>query len=86
MSDGCQPFNMPPPAEALFDSTKIAIVGNGHCASSCALLAITMAKEEGSKMVVYGGKSNVPQSYCGTIGGQSSDFSQMDTEIKVRAH
>ena len=45
---------------------------------------ITMAKEEGAKTVVYGGKSDVQQQYCGTVGGQSTDFSTIDTEIKVR--
>lgn len=42
-----------------------------------------MAKEEGSKTVVVGGKKDVTQQYCGTVGGQSSDFSTMDTEVKV---
>lgn len=42
-----------------------------------------MAKEEGSKTVVVGGKSDVPQQYCGTVGGQSTDFSTIDTEVKV---
>lgn len=43
-----------------------------------------MAKEEGAKTVVYGGKKGVQQEYCGTVGGQSTDFSTIDTEIKVR--
>ena len=43
-----------------------------------------MAKEEGAKTVVVGGKSDVGQQFCGTVGGQSSDFSTMDTEVKVR--
>ena len=43
-----------------------------------------MNKEEGSKTVVVGGKSDVQQQYCGTVGGQSTDFSTIDTEIKVR--
>ena len=45
-----------------------------------------MAKEEGSKTVVYGGRKDVKQEYCGTVGGQSTDFSTIDTEIKVRCH
>lgn len=43
-----------------------------------------MAKEEGAKTVVVGGKQDVQQQFCGTVGGQSTDFSDMDTEIKVR--
>lgn len=44
-----------------------------------------MAKEEGAKTVVVGGKVDVQQEYCGTVGGQSTDFSTMDTEVKVGA-
>lgn len=43
-----------------------------------------MNKEEGSPTVVLGGKKDVQQQYCGTVGGQSTDFSTMDTEVKVR--
>lgn len=42
-----------------------------------------MSKLEGSKTVVVGGKKDTPQQYCGTVGGQSTDFSTMDTEVKV---
>ena len=42
-----------------------------------------MAKEDGVRTVVIGGKQDVPQDYCGTVGGQSTDFSTIDTEIKV---
>ena len=42
-----------------------------------------MAKSEGSKTVVVGGKSDTPQKYCGIVGGQSLDFSTIDSEIKV---
>lgn len=42
-----------------------------------------MAKEEGVKTVVIGGKSDVQQAYCGTVGGQSTVFSELDTEVKV---
>lgn len=43
-----------------------------------------MAKEEGSKTVVIGGRQGVEQRYCGTVGGQSTDFSTIDTEVKVK--
>ncbi|KAJ6467652.1 hypothetical protein C8R47DRAFT_1152330, partial [Mycena vitilis] len=38
--------------------------------------------QEGVKTVFMGGKIDVQQEYCGTIGGQSTDFSTIDTEIK----
>ncbi|KAM5543570.1 hypothetical protein V8D89_002821 [Ganoderma adspersum] len=79
----CQPFAVDPPAAPLFAARKVAIVGNGRCASSCAMFAITMAKLEGAKTVVVGGKKTVPQQYCGTIGGQSTDFSTVDSLVKT---
>lgn len=81
----CQPESFPyaPPTEALFDTSKVVIVSNGRCASSCSLFSITMAKLEGAKTVVVGGKSNVKQQYCGIVGGQSTNFKGMDTEVKT---
>lgn len=46
-------------------------------------IQITMSKWDGVKTVVVGGKKDVPQQYCGVVGGQSTDFSTIDTEIKV---
>ncbi|KAH8114000.1 hypothetical protein DFH11DRAFT_1509631 [Phellopilus nigrolimitatus] len=79
----CQPFDQTPPDAPLFDTKKVVIVSNGRCASSCSLFSVTMSKEEGSKTVVVGGKKDVIQQYCGTVGGQSSDFTTMDTEVKT---
>ncbi|KAJ7485636.1 hypothetical protein FB451DRAFT_1027378 [Mycena latifolia] len=79
----CQPFSATPPDIALFNSSKIAIVSNGRCASSCSLFSITMSKEEGVRTVVVGGAADIKQEYCGTVGGQSTDFSTIDTEIKT---
>ncbi|KAG7095399.1 hypothetical protein E1B28_006152 [Marasmius oreades] len=79
----CQPFSSPPPDVALFDISKVAIVSNGRCASSCSLFSVTMKKLEGAKTVVVGGKKDVQQEYCGTVGGQSTDFATIDTEIKT---
>ncbi|KAF7345744.1 Peptidase S41 family protein ustP [Mycena venus] len=85
LGQDCQPefFTTTPPDVALFNSSKVIIISNGRCASSCSLFSITMAKEEGVKMVVVGGKNDVQQEYCGTVGGQSADFSSIDTEIKT---
>lgn len=43
-----------------------------------------MSKLEGAKTVVLGGKQGVKQQYCGVVGGQSTDFSRIDSEIKVQ--
>jgi hypothetical protein len=42
-----------------------------------------MSKLEGVKTVVVGGKRDVRQQYCGVVGGQSTDYSTIDTEIKT---
>ncbi|CAA7259117.1 unnamed protein product [Cyclocybe aegerita] len=78
----CQPFRWDPPDRPLFKPKDVLIVSNGRCASSCSLFSITMAKEDGVKTTVFGGKSGVPQEYCGTVGGQSSGFADVDTEIR----
>ena len=41
----CQPFDYEAPAEALFDPKKVAIVGNGRCASSCSLFSVSVSRE-----------------------------------------
>ena len=46
------------------------------------VLQITMQKHEGARTAVYGGNKLLPQQYCGIVGGQSTDFSTIDTEIK----
>lgn len=53
-------------------------IGSKKC-----LTQITMSKSEGVRTAVMGGKHGVPQEYCGTVGGQSTDFSMVDTEVKV---
>ncbi|KAJ7242900.1 hypothetical protein C8J57DRAFT_1084010 [Mycena rebaudengoi] len=75
-------FLVPPPDIQLFEPSKIAIVSNGRCASSCALFSITMSKEDGVKVVVVGGRNSVKQQYCGTVGGEATGFATIDTEIK----
>ncbi|KAK0458953.1 uncharacterized protein EV420DRAFT_1541517 [Desarmillaria tabescens] len=76
-------YTTPPPDKGLFDGSQVVIVSNGRCASSCSLFSVTMAKLEGSKTVVVGGKNDVDQKFCGVVGGQSTDFSTIDSEIKT---
>ncbi|KAJ4483317.1 hypothetical protein J3R30DRAFT_3285060 [Lentinula aciculospora] len=78
----CQPFDVEPPQKGLFIAKDVVIISNGRCASSCSLFSITMSKLEGVRTVVVGGKQETPQQYCGVVGGQSTDFSTIDTEIK----
>ena len=41
LGQSCQPFSLDPPTEELFDPKKVAIVGNGRCASSCSLFSVS---------------------------------------------
>jgi hypothetical protein len=41
-----------------------------------------MAKEEGTKIAVVGGSTYWAQQYAGTVGGQSTSFTVIDSEIK----
>jgi hypothetical protein len=47
------------------------------------VLQIALSKHYNVTTVVVGGKKDTTQQYTGTVGGQSSDFSTMDTEVKV---
>ncbi|KAH8099441.1 hypothetical protein BXZ70DRAFT_1009250 [Cristinia sonorae] len=80
--DRCQPFWVDMPTKPIFPTNKVAIVSNGRCASTCAMLSIAMSKQEGSKTVVVGGVDNVKQQYCGIVGGESTDFVAMDFSVK----
>jgi len=42
-----------------------------------------MNKLEGSKTVVVGGKQDVQQQYCGTVGGQSTDSDTILSDVAV---
>ncbi|KAF9051848.1 hypothetical protein BJ165DRAFT_1413781 [Panaeolus papilionaceus] len=53
---------------------EIALFDTKKVAITRSLVQITMSKYEGSKTVVQ---------YCGVVGGQSSKFVTMDTEIKT---
>ncbi|KAJ6630012.1 hypothetical protein B0H10DRAFT_1939260 [Mycena sp. CBHHK59/15] len=72
-------FDFTPPDFALFNASKVVIVSTGWCASSCStfsvcgdlLFQVAMSKEEGVKTVVVGGKNDVKQEYCGTVGGST---------------
>lgn len=38
----CQPFSSAPPDTALFDPSKVVIVSNGRCGSSCSLFSVSL--------------------------------------------
>lgn len=42
-----------------------------------------MKEKHGVRVAVIGGKQGETQQYTGTVGGQSSDFSTLDSEIRT---
>lgn len=44
---------------------------------------ITMNKLEGARVAVVGGRNTSEQQYTGTVGGQSIDFSTLQSEFKT---
>ncbi|QRW11559.1 peptidase family S41 protein [Ceratobasidium sp. AG-Ba] len=83
VGDICLPFGLTPPSTQPFKFENIAIMTNGRCASSCSLFSITMATRYKVKTVVVGGRPGTVQQYCGVVGGQSSNFAAMDSEVKT---
>ncbi|PVF94674.1 hypothetical protein CPB86DRAFT_800281 [Serendipita vermifera] len=69
LGDECLPFLGAVPDEPWFPIENIGI--------------ITMQKKEGAKVAVVGGRQSVPQQYTGTVGGQSTSFAAIDSEIKT---
>ncbi|KAG6918602.1 hypothetical protein DXG01_013013 [Tephrocybe rancida] len=93
----CQPsgFLDGAPEVPLFNSSSVVIVSNGSVSLGQIITRllvgltiqfpaqITMSKHEGVRTVVVGGKKGTTQQYCGTVGGQSTDYSTIDSEIKT---
>lgn len=69
------------PTDPFFKSENLVLLSNGRCGSSCALFSVLLAKKQGVTTVVTGGISDVPQQYCGYIGGESVRFSDIDTAL-----
>ncbi|KAF8598569.1 hypothetical protein BDV93DRAFT_498597 [Ceratobasidium sp. AG-I] len=81
--DTCFPFDLTAPSTKPFEFENIAIMTNGQCASSCSLFSIIMHTKHNVRTVVVGGKPGTVQQYCGVVGGQSSNFAAMDSEVKT---
>lgn len=70
------------PSSPLYDLSKIAIVGNGNCASTCALFTTVMKEQHNVKVYVYGGNPTTSQmEYKGMAGAQVLEWADLDSEI-----
>ncbi|KAB5588032.1 Peptidase family s41 domain containing protein [Ceratobasidium theobromae] len=83
VGDQCLPFASTPPTTKPFEFENIAIMSNGRCASACSLFSILMHTKYNVKTVVVGGKPQVPQEYCGFVGGQALNYVTLDSEVKA---
>ncbi|KAL7414430.1 hypothetical protein BDY24DRAFT_385182 [Mrakia frigida] len=70
------------PTTQPYDLTKVAIVGNGNCASTCATFTTLMSELHNTRMYIYGGSPSVETiQYKGMAGNQVLDWADLDTEI-----
>ncbi|KAJ7178031.1 hypothetical protein C8R46DRAFT_1174054 [Mycena filopes] len=82
--DTCElAFVVPMPDTPPFPLTNIAIVGNGNCASTCAMFTTLMNEKEHSKMVVFGGKPFENVEFKGMAGNQVLEWFDIDSEVKT---
>ncbi|KAH8986939.1 hypothetical protein EDB86DRAFT_2809239 [Lactarius hatsudake] len=73
-----------------FDLNKVAIIGNGYCASTCAMFTTVMFERHQTKMAVFGGNTSQSIQFKGTspsmicvAGNQVLEWVDLDTEIKT---
>lgn len=79
-ADRCTPWRVDPPGIQPFDFGKILIVGNGQCASACALFTSIMQELHGVKVANFGAAK---KSHSGMAAGIVLNWSVLDSEVKV---
>jgi len=62
---------------------NIALVGNGNCASTCALFSTLMSERLKTKTAVFGGRPGQHIEYKGMAGNQVLAWVDLDSEIKT---
>jgi len=67
----------------LFRPENIILLSDGRCGSACAVFSVLLAKKHNVTTVVVGGKSGVPQQYCGFVGGETVSFKDIDNALKT---
>ncbi|EUC56044.1 peptidase S41 family protein [Rhizoctonia solani AG-3 Rhs1AP] len=81
--DTCTPYNVDLPAEPFLPPSKIIIVGNGYCASTCAMFTGIAYEKLGIKIATFGGNSDAAMNFNGLAGNQVMEWADLDTEIKT---
>uniref|UniRef100_A0A8H8CIE2 Tail specific protease domain-containing protein n=1 Tax=Psilocybe cubensis TaxID=181762 RepID=A0A8H8CIE2_PSICU len=81
--DTCtESFSQAIPETPPFDLSKVAIVSNGNCASTCAMFSTLMFERHNTKIAVFGGKPGENVEFKGMAGNQVLEWADLDTEIK----
>ncbi|KAI9438205.1 hypothetical protein H4582DRAFT_2148664 [Lactarius indigo] len=81
--DICPALNVNIPTTPPFDLNKVAIIGNGNCASTCALFTTVMFERHQTKIAVFGGNPSQSIQFKGMAGNQVLEWAELDTEIKT---
>ncbi|KZV96492.1 hypothetical protein EXIGLDRAFT_424620 [Exidia glandulosa HHB12029] len=84
--DTCVQFTYPPdlalPVDPPFPLKDVVVVGNGNCASTCALFTTLLHEKQNVRMAVFGSKPGGQVEYKGMAGNQVLEWADLDTEIK----
>ncbi|CAE6488096.1 unnamed protein product [Rhizoctonia solani] len=81
--DICTPYDVDLPAEPFLPASKIIIVGNGECASTCALFTGVAYERLGIKVATFGGNPGAAMNFNGMAGNQVLEWADLDSEIKT---
>ncbi|KAG8716773.1 hypothetical protein FRC08_008828 [Ceratobasidium sp. 394] len=81
--DVCTPYDVQLPAGPAFPASKILIVGNGQCGSTCALFTGVAYERLGIKVITFGGNARAPMNFNGLAGNQVLEWANLDSEIKT---
>ncbi|KAH9849012.1 hypothetical protein C2E23DRAFT_841425 [Lenzites betulinus] len=71
------------PDDPPFDLSKVIIVTNSWCGSTCAMFTTLMHERHNTPIVVFGGNALLPIQYKGTAGNQVLEWTDIDTEVKT---
>ncbi|KAJ9127060.1 hypothetical protein QFC24_001293 [Naganishia onofrii] len=79
-ADSCTPWNVDVPAEQPFDLSRVIIVGNANCASTCSAFTTLMHELHGVKIVNFGAAKGA---YSGMAGAEVLEWDALDSEFKT---
>ncbi|KAH7099194.1 hypothetical protein BKA62DRAFT_807097 [Auriculariales sp. MPI-PUGE-AT-0066] len=85
--DTCQQYGFDDtlvlPEQPIFPLKDVVVVGNGDCASTCALFTTLLSEKSGVKEYVFGVRPGLTVEYKGMAGNQVMDWPVLATEFKT---